>query len=134
MLSAVRRHIQPSARAPTVQIKRYMPTLLLLIVLACAVSFSLLYLFHHGLGRFLRLAGYVFLATSFLSFLFFLSIDPGYGWISSPDLQKNHMALSIFIILFILSIGLILLGRQMSTPGPAADGGTEQAGRSIPAR
>lgn len=94
--------------------KRHLPTLLFLIILLSFSSVALLFLLHHGPGKTLRLAGYIFLGASLLSFLFFLSIDPGYGWVKPANPQKNQVVLSAFLALFILSIGLIVLGQRMS--------------------
>ncbi len=114
-----------------------MPTFLFLIVLLATVSLSLLFYLRYGLGRSLCLAGYILLAISLLSFLFFLSIDPGYGWVRSSDLRKNHITVFIFIGLFIVSLGLIILGRQTSTSSPGGhgiSGNPALTGKSIPAR
>ena len=93
--------------------KRYMPTLLfLLIVLGCA-SFFVLFFLKNGLGGSLSLIGYILLAASILSFLFFLSIDPGYGWVKSTNLHKNHRLVLLFIVLFIVSVSFIVLGQMM---------------------
>jgi len=120
-----------------IHMKRYLPTLLLLIILSTFVSFSLVFFLHNGLGKSLSLIGYIFLAASILAFLFFLSIDPGYGWVKSANLHKNHIVVSIFIALFIVSVGLIVVGRQMTGHQMHAlieDGGVERVGRNVPAR
>ncbi len=97
-----------------IQLKRYMPTILLLIILLSIVSFALIFFLHYGLGKSLSLAGYILLAASILSFLFFLSIDPGYGWIKPSNLYKNYIVISILVTLFILSVILIVVGNRVS--------------------
>ena len=94
--------------------KRYMPTILFLIILLSLSSFSVMFFLQHGLGKSLSLIGYIFLVASILSFLFFLSIDPGYGWTSSVNLYKNYIVIFIFIMLFIVSIVLIFAGHRLS--------------------
>ena len=94
--------------------KRYMPTILLLIILLSLLSFSLVFFLQYGLGKSLSLVGYIFLVASILSFLFFLSIDPGYGWAISGNLYKNHIVMSVFIVLFIVSVVLIVVGHRVS--------------------
>ena len=94
--------------------KRYMPTILLLIILLSLLSFSLVFFLQYGLGKSLSLVGYIFLVASILSFLFFLSIDPGYGWTASGNIYKNHIVISIFVVLFIVSVVLIVVGHRVS--------------------
>jgi len=117
--------------------KRHLPTLLLLIILSSFVSLSLVFFLHNGLGKSLSLIGYIFLAASILAFLFFLSIDPGYGWVNSANLHKNHIVVSIFIVLFIVSIGLIVVGQRMTghhTQAHLDNGRVERVGQSGAAR
>ncbi len=118
--------------------KRYLPTLLLLIFLLTFISFSVAFFLHNGLGKSLCLLGYILLAASILSFLFFLSIDPGYGWVKSVNLHKNHRFVFLFILLFITSIGIIVLGLQLSAshPRPMIDmhAGAKQQEHGFPAR
>jgi len=69
--------------------------------------------------------------------LFFLSIDPGYGWVKSANLHKNHIVVSIFIVLFIVSVGLIIVGQRMTghqTQAHLDNGRVERVGQSVPAR
>lgn len=97
-----------------IHMKKYMPTLLfLLIVLGCA-SFFVLFFVENGMGGLLSLIGYILLAASVLSFLFFLSIDPGYGWTKTVNLHKNHRLVLVFLTLFILSVGCIVLGQRIN--------------------
>ncbi len=126
---------------PTVSriyMKRYLPTLLLLIILSTFISFSVVFFLHNGLGKSLCLIGYILLAASILSFLFFLSIDPGYGWVKSANLHKNHRFVFLFIILFIVSISIIILGLQLSASHPRAvidmHAGAERQEHKFPAR
>lgn len=91
-----------------------MPTILLLIILLSLLSFSLVFFLQYGLGKSLSLVGYIFLVASILSFLFFLSIDPGYGWATSGNLYKNYIVISVFIVLFIISVVLIVVGHRVS--------------------
>ncbi len=117
--------------------KRYLPTILLLIILSTFISCSLVFFLHNGLGKSLSLIGYIFLAASILAFLFFLSIDPGYGWVKSANLHKNHFVVSVFIVLFIVSVGFIVLGRQMTNHQDHAlikERGAERIGQNVPAR
>lgn len=109
--------------------KRYMPTILFLIILLSLLSFSLVFFLQHGLGKSLSLVGYIFLVASILSFLFFLSIDPGYGWATSVNLYKNYIVISVLVVLFIISIVLIVVGHQVSelqNPMICEHRGTEQ--------
>jgi len=96
------------------QLKRYMPTILLLLILLSFGSFALVFFLRYGLGKSLSLVGYILLAASVLSFLFFLSIDPGYGWITSSNLYKNYIVISILVTLFLVSILLIIVGDRVS--------------------
>ncbi len=121
--------------ASRIHMKRYLPTLLLLIILSTFISFSVVFFLHNGLGKSLCLIGYILLAASILSFLFFLSIDPGYGWVKSANLHKNHRFVFLFIILFIISIGFIVLGLQLSASHPRlidTHGRAEQMGHTFP--
>ena len=62
----------------------------------------------------MSLVGYIFLVASILSFLFFLSIDPGYGWAESGNLYKNYIVISILVVLFIISVVLIVIGHHVA--------------------
>lgn len=72
-----------------------------------------MYVKNNGLGKFLNTTGIVFLVVGVLIFIYFLSIDPGYGWVKSMDLSKNYIMIFTSMAVGILGIVLIVSGQQI---------------------
>ncbi len=87
--------------------KKQMPNILLVIIVLVNLLFMSMYVGNNGLGRFISTTGVVFLAIGVVVFIFFLSIDPGYGWVKSIDLRKNYIL--IFTSLAICMVGAVLI-------------------------
>lgn len=73
-----------------------------------------IYLWHYGLGAFLSTAGIVFSLISILVFIFFLSIDPGYGWSKSKNLHKNYIMISGSISVCVIGVILFVIGQRLN--------------------
>ncbi len=63
---------------------------------------------------FFNMAGIVFLILGIVIFIFFLSIDPGYGWTKSIDLNKNYILIFISIAVCVTGVVLIVTGQYMN--------------------
>ena len=60
--------------------RKHLPNILLCIVVLANIYFMTRYIRNNGMGMFLSTTGIVFLILGIVIFIFFLSIDPGYGW------------------------------------------------------
>jgi len=91
-----------------------MPNILLLIVVLANIFFMSRYIQYNGLGMFFSTTGIVFLILGIIIFIFFLSIDPGYGWTKSIDLTKNYIMIFTSIAVSLAGIVLIVTGQHMN--------------------
>ena len=72
------------------------------------------YILHNGLGMFLSTTGIIFLVLGIIIFIFFLSIDPGYGWTKTIDLSKNYIMIFASMAIGITGVVLIVIGQQIN--------------------
>ena len=94
--------------------KKHMPNILLLIVVLANVFFISRYIQNNSLGMFFNVTGIVFLILGIFIFIFFLSIDPGYGWTKSIDLTKNYIMIFTSLSVSIAGIVLIVTGQHIN--------------------
>lgn len=93
---------------------KYLPNLLLVLVVSANIFFMGRYIRNNGLGMFLSTTGMVFLVLGLVIFIFFLSIDPGYGWSKTIDLTKNYIMIFTSMAIGIAGVVLIVVGQQMN--------------------
>ncbi len=93
--------------------KKNIPNILLVIVVLANVFFISRYVQTNDLGMFFNVTGIVFLILGIFIFIFFLSIDPGYGWTKSIDLTKNYIMIFTSLALSIAGIVLIVTGQHI---------------------
>jgi len=91
-----------------------MPNILLLVVVLVGIFAVSLYIQHYGLGMFFRTTGIVFLVLGVIIFIFFLSIDPGYGWAKSLDLTKNYILIFTSLAVCVAGVVLIVIGQHVN--------------------
>ena len=94
--------------------KKHMPNILLIIVVLANVFFISQYILKNSLGMFFNVTGIVFLILGIFIFIFFLSIDPGYGWTKSIDLTKNYIMIFTSLSVSIAGIVLIVTGQHIN--------------------
>ncbi len=94
--------------------KKSMPTILSFIIGCTLIAGTGWYCFHFGVGKSLSAFGFILLAAAILLFLFFLSIDPGYGWTRSDNFNKNYIVIFITLAIFIIGVALIFIGQHLS--------------------
>jgi hypothetical protein len=93
--------------------KKNLPTIILLILIVGS-SALLVYLFQSfGLGLFLKAIGIFMLLAGIFVFIFFLSIDPGYGWSKTVNFNAHYIAISAAVIICIAGVLLFYLGREI---------------------
>ncbi len=92
--------------------KKQMPNILLVIIVLVNLLFMSMYVGNNGLGRFISTTGIVFLAIGIVVFIFFLSIDPGYGWVQSIDLRKNYILIFTSLAICMAGVVLIVIGQH----------------------
>jgi len=93
--------------------RKNLPNVLLLLVVLANVFFMGLYIRNNGIGLFLSTTGTVFLVLGIIIFIFFLSIDPGYGWTKSIDLTKNYIMIFTAMAVCMAGVVLIVSGKQL---------------------
>ena len=93
--------------------KKHIPNILLVIVVLANVFFISQYIRNNDLGLFFNVTGIIFLILGIFIFIFFLSIDPGYGWTKSIDLTKNYIMIFTSLSLSIVGIVLIVTGQHI---------------------
>lgn len=74
------------------------------------VALTVLFLRHYGIGGSLNTLGIIFTIGSVLIFVFFLSIDPGYGWVKSTNYTTSYIVISISVLICIVGVILMALG------------------------
>lgn len=94
--------------------KKHLPNILLLIVVLANLFFIGSYVRNNGLGLFFSTTGIVFLVLGVFIFIFFLSIDPGYGWTKSIDLTKNYIMIFVSMAVSITGIVFIVTGQHIN--------------------
>jgi len=77
------------------------------------LALAVLFLRHYGLGGSLNTLGIIFTIGSILIFVFFLSIDPGYGWARSINYSVSYTVIATSVVICIVGIMLMALGRGM---------------------
>jgi hypothetical protein len=63
---------------------------------------------------FFSTTGIVLLVLGIIIFIFFLSIDPGYGWTKSIDLTKNYIMIFTSMAVGMAGVVLIISGQHMN--------------------
>ncbi len=93
--------------------KKNLPNIILLILLSSS-SVLLFYLFKSfGLGMFLKAFGIFMILAGIFVFIFFLSIDPGYGWSKKVNFNSNYLAISAAVIICIAGSLMFFLGKEI---------------------
>lgn len=72
------------------------------------------YIKRNGVGLFLSTTGIIFLILGVIFFIFFLGIDPGYGWIKNIDLTKNYIMIFVAIAVVFAGVALITIGHHLN--------------------
>lgn len=72
------------------------------------------YISKNGLGLFFNTTGIIFLILGVIIFIFFLSIDPGYGWTRNIDLTKNYIMIFTSLAVSIVGIVFIVTGQHIN--------------------
>lgn len=93
--------------------RKHLPNILLLIFILTNIFFMGLYIRNNGLGLFLRTTGIVLVVLGVIIFIFFLSIDPGYGWIRSIDFSRNYIMIFSSMAVCILGMVFIVSGQHL---------------------
>ncbi len=88
--------------------------MLLLVVVLANIFFMGQYIWNNGLGMFFTITGTIFLVMGIVIFIFFLSIDPGYGWTKSIDLTKNYIMIFTSMAVCIAGVVLIVTGQHVN--------------------
>jgi len=94
-------------------VRKHLPNILLLTVVLANLFFMALYIKDNGFGKFLSTTGIILLAMGVIIFIYFLSIDPGYGWIRSIDLRRNYIMIFTSMAVCMFGVVLIVSGQQM---------------------
>ncbi len=94
--------------------KKHLPNILLLTVILTNIFFMGSYIKNNGIGLFLSTTGIVFLILGVIIFIYFLSIDPGYGWSKSIDLTKNYIMIFTSMAVGMTGIVFIVSGQHMN--------------------
>ena len=94
--------------------RKKLPNILLAIVVLVNIFFMGTYIRNNSLGLFLSTTGIVLLILGVIIFIFFLSIDPGYGWTKSIDLTKNYIMIFTSMAVSIVGVVLIITGQHMN--------------------
>lgn len=94
--------------------RKHLPNFLLLIFVLTNIFFMALYIRNNGLGLFLRTTGIVLVVLGVIIFIFFLSIDPGYGWIRSIDFTRNYIMIFSSMAVCILGAVFIVTGQHLN--------------------
>jgi len=63
---------------------------------------------------FFSTTGIVLLVLGIIIFIFFLSIDPGYGWTKSIDLSKNYIMIFTSMAVVMAGVVFIISGQHMN--------------------
>ena len=90
--------------------KKNVLNLLVMALSLVFVAFTVLFLRHYGIGGSLNTLGIIFTIGSVLIFVFFLSIDPGYGWVKSTNYTTVYIVMSISVLICIVGVILMALG------------------------
>lgn len=93
--------------------RKHLPNILLLIIILANMVFLGLFISSYGLGVFLTTTGTVFLVLGIIIFIFFLSIDPGYGWIRSIEFTKNYIFIFSSMAVCMAGVVLIVIGSHV---------------------
>jgi len=94
-------------------VKKNLPNIILLVlVTGCAGLLIFLYK-SFGLGLFLNTLGGCIIVVGVLAFIFFLSIDPGYGWAKNVNFIANYIAISATVVVLLTGVALLFLGRKI---------------------
>ncbi len=91
-------------------IKKNLPNIILLVLFVGISCFLVYFYKSFGLGLFLKNKGIFVIIIGMLAFVFFLSIDPGYGWSKKINLTANYITISIAVVVLITGFLLLLLG------------------------
>lgn len=95
------------------KMKKNLPNIVLLILFAVFAGFLVFLYKGFGLGVFVKALGIVMFSAGVLAFLFFLSIDPGYGWSKTVNFNANYITISVSIAVSIVGLVLFLTGRTV---------------------
>lgn len=93
--------------------KKHVPNIILLFVVLVNLFFMGRYIWNNDLGMFLGINGIIFLVLGIVIFIFFLSVDPGYGWVKSIDLTKNYILIFTSMAVCMAGIVFIVIGQHM---------------------
>ncbi|GAB4343057.1 MAG: hypothetical protein Kow0089_18570 [Desulfobulbaceae bacterium] len=93
--------------------RKHLPNILLLLVILVNLFFMAAYIRNNGIGMFFSTTGTVFLVLGILIFIFFLSIDPGYGWLRSMNLTRNYIMIFASMAVSITGVFLIVTGEHL---------------------
>lgn len=93
--------------------RKYLPNLIFLTLLTCIISLFLFLFKRFDLGVTVEALGGVMTAAGLFSFIFFLSIDPGYAWTKSVNFNTNYVIMTVAGIIFIAGVALLSIGNNI---------------------